>query len=61
MTGIYSSATFTIQLVAASGTQRTLSVPQLINSNTRITANWDDGAGQNGAMCLAATGSAACP
>ena len=36
VTGIYSSATFTIQLTALSGTQRTLSTPQLINSNTRI-------------------------
>lgn len=61
VTGSYTSSTFTFQLVAASGTQRTLSVPQLINSDTRITADWDDGAGQSGTVCFAASGSTPCP
>ena len=59
--GTYSSATFTIQLDANTGTQRTLTNQLLVNGNDRITAHWDDGAGQNGEMCLAAPGSTACP
>ena len=62
VSGIYSSATFTIQLAATSGTQRTLSNQQLINAKKRITAHWNDGGGGlSGEMCLAAPGSTACP
>lgn len=59
--GTYTSSTFTIQLDATNGTQRTLTNQLLINGDNRITAHWDDGAGQNGEMCLAAPGSTACP
>ncbi len=62
MSGIYSSATFTIQLAATSGTQRTLSDQQLINVKKRITAHWNDGGGGlRGEMSLAAPGSTPCP
>ena len=61
VSGTYTASSFTFQFTALFGTQRTLSAPQLINGNTRITANWDDGAGLNGAMCLAKSGSTACP
>lgn len=59
--GIYSSATFTIQLAATSGTQRTLSNQQLINAQKRVTAHWADTGGLSGEMCLAAPGSTPCP
>ena len=74
VSGIYSSATFTIQLAATSGThqgrpsqrrpatQRTLSDQQLINVKKRITAHWNDGGGGlRGEMSLAAPGSTPCP
>ncbi len=61
VSGTYTSSTFTFQLAATSGTQRTLSAPQLINGNSRIIADWDDGAGGNGLVCFAATGSTPCP
>ena len=61
ITGTYTSTTFTFQLAATAGTQRTLSSPLLINGNTRITANWNDGAGQSGTVCFAAAGSTPCP
>jgi hypothetical protein len=61
VSGTYTSTTFTFLQTSTTGTQRTLTIPALVNSNTRITAHWDDGAGLNGAMCLAKSGSTACP
>ena len=61
VSGIYSSATFTIQLAATSGTQRTLSNQLLINLKKRITTHWADTGGLSGEMCLAAPGSTPCP
>lgn len=60
VSGTYTASTFTFQFTKLAGTQRTLSSPQLINSFTRITANWDDGAGLTGTLCLAKTGSTPC-
>lgn len=61
VTGTFNGSALTLQLAAATGTQRTLANAALINSGTRITADWDDGAGQSGAFCLAKAGSTACP
>lgn len=61
VSGIFSSSTFTIQLAATTGSQRTLSNQLLINAHKRITAHWDDGGGLSGELCLAAPGSTACP
>jgi hypothetical protein len=54
-------SSFSIQLTATVGTQRTLSNQQLVNNSQRITAHWDDGSSQSGELCLAKTGSPACP
>lgn len=61
VSGTFSGTAFALQLAATTGTQRTLSGAALTNGNTRITADWDDGAGQNGAVCLAKAGSTPCP
>ena len=60
VTGSYNGTAFALQLTAATGTQRTLANAALIDSGTRITADWDDGAGQSGAFCLAKVGSTLC-
>lgn len=60
VTGEYTDSTFELQLTATVGTQRTLSDAELVSS-VRITALWDDGAGQDGEVCFAKQGSTACP
>lgn len=57
-----STFTFAITKTSSSGTQRNLTSPAINAGRTRITANWDDGAGgQSGTFCLAAPSSTACP
>ena len=61
VSGTY-TPTFTIQLTATTGTQRTLSSQLLSDTKKRITAHWNDGGGGlSGEMCLAAPGSTPCP
>lgn len=54
--------TFALTKTSSSGTQRNLTAPAINATKTRITANWNDGAGgQTGTFCLAAPSSTACP